>query len=327
MGDVIREKHQAGIEVTRGTDIPATRLVYANITRNVTKPLREFSDRSGTFEDRRRQAFGRLSVAYTASDLATFEDLAWWFQLALKGGVTGVTDGGSPPAYAYTFVPSLATDDLKSITLEKGQGSIVHQSTQVMVNSWTLRIDPDNEGAWIFDAELLGRDFTSASFTGSISDRTTEVIPAPGTKIYIDGTTIGTTQITDRFISASISGNNNIHYKAFAEHVETVAANKVGRGARRHDAQVTLEFDSVAELDDFIAGDQQFIRFESESEDFIHTTVPKSATIDLNGYWTTVGWGDREGNIIATFGIAAFYNASSGYSLSAEIVNALSTLP
>ena len=326
MGDVIREKHQAGIETTRGTGVAATRIVYANIDRQITKPLREFSDRSGTYEDRRRVAFGRLGVGYTISDLATFEDLPWWFQFFLKGGVTGVTDGGSPPGYAYTFVPSLATDDLKSMTLEKGQGSIVYESTQVMGNSWTLRIDPDNEGAWILDGELLGADLVSTSFTGSISDRTTEAIPAPGTKLYIDDATIGSTQITDRFISASISGTNNLYYKGFAEHVNTVAKNKVGRGARRFDAQVTLEFDSAAELTDFLEVDERFIRFESEGT-IIHTTEPKRATIDLNGYWTQISQGDREGNLTATFGIAAFYNASSGYSLSAEIVNALSALP
>ena len=43
-------------------------------------------------------------------------------------------------------------------------------------------------------------------------------------------------------ISASVSGNNNIHYKAFAEDDTSFAANKVGRGQRTFNAQFVLEF-------------------------------------------------------------------------------------
>jgi hypothetical protein len=326
----IRELNQAGIETTRGTDAAATRKVYAVIDKNYNRPVTEFTDRSGTYAGRRRVAYGRPAISFAASDLATFEDLPWWFQLALKGGVAGSGDGGSPVAYTYAFVPSLTTDDLKSITLEFNEAGNPYQSTQVMVNTWTLRIDPDNEGGWMFDAELLGRDWTTASYTGAIADRTTEVIRAPGTKMYLDMATLGSTQLTGKLISASITGNNNLHMKAFAEDDGAWAANKVGRGLRSFDAQFTLEFDSDAQFAQYRATTptELFIRLEREGSQ-IHggTVTNKRARIDMNGYWSTIGWGDREGNIIATFGFQAFYNATSGYDLKAEVVNALSALP
>lgn len=330
--ELIRRLNQAGIESTRGTGVAATRKVYAQINPTFERPIREFADTSGTYAARRRVTYQRQRVAFSATDLLTYEDLPWWFQFALKGGVTATGDGGSPPAYPYIFVPSLSTDDLKSMTLEFMYSGNPYESTQVMLNTWAIRIDPDNEGGWIGDFELLGRDWATTTYTGSIADRTTEVIKAPTTKLYIDagGGTIGTTQVTGRLISATVSGNNSIHFKAFAEDELAFAANKVGRGQRFFDAQITLEFDSDTEFDNFRSSSpvERKIRLQAEGTQ-IHggTVTNKRARLDMNGYWSTIGWGDREGNIIATLGFSAFYNSTAGYDLSAEVVNALSTLP
>lgn len=330
MSDLITQRGQAGIESTRGTEVNATRIIYPVITRTFEKPIREFQDTSGTYEARRRFAQGRERVGFSITDLATFEDLAWWNQLGIKGGVTGgAGDSGSPEMFLYTFTPSLATDDLKSVTLETGDAlssSLQYTSTQAMINSWTIRIDPDNEGGWLYDAELLARNYSQTAHTGSLTDRTTEVIKAPTTKLYIDDATIGSTQVTGKFISASITGNNNIHFKAFAEDEANFAANKIGRGARTFDAQIVLEFDSEAEFAKMRAGTQRFVRIETLGS-VIHDAVTKKAQINMNGYWSTIGWGDREGNIIATFGLMCFYNATSGYALQMVIQNALETLP
>lgn len=324
----ILRRNQAGLEVTRGTGVAATRLVYANITPNFEKPLREFSDTSGTFAARRRKAFQRERATFSLTDLATFEDLAWWMQLGMKGGVAGAGDGGTPIAYTYAFVPSLSTDDIKSMTLEFNHTGNVYKSKQVMLNSWTVRIDPDNEGGWMLDGELLALDMLPSTYTAALTDRTTEVISAPGTKLFLDDATLGSTQKTDSFISASISANQNIHFKAFGEHKKNFAPNKVGRGQRTFNGQVVLEFDSDTEFEKFRSETYRYMRLESEGTQ-IHgsSVVNKRARIDTNGYWETISWGNREGNIIATFGISAFYDAVSGYDLKMEVVNGLLALP
>lgn len=321
---------QAGIETTRGTGVATTRKIYAQVTPSFERPIREFTDTSGSFEGRRRLAYQRQRIKFAITDLLTFEDWAWWNQLGMKGGVAGVSDAGVPPGYAYTSVPSLANDDLKSITLEWNHVGNGYKSTQCMLNTWTIRIDPDNEGGWMLDGELLGRDIVSSSYTGAIGDRTTEVIKAPTTKLYIDDTTIGSTQLQGGLISASVTGNNNIHFKAFAEDELAFAANKVGRGARTFNAQMVLEFDSDVEFQKYraAAGTLRFVRLVTEGTQ-IHGSpnTNKRAQIDMNGYWEAISWGNREGNIIATFGLSCFYNAVSGYSLKAEVLNSLATLP
>jgi hypothetical protein len=320
--------NQAGIESTRGTGVAATRKLYSIITPNYTKALREFTDTTGTFDGRRRKAFQREVVTFGGTDLMTYEDAPWHFLQLIKGGVTGVTDAGTPPAFTRTFTPSLSTDDLAAITLEFNHVGNAYKSTQVMMNSGTIRIDPDNEGAWILDSEYLARDIASTTHTAAITDRTTEVIAAPGTQLYIDDTAagLGTTQVLAKLISASITINNNIHFKGFSENVSNFAANKVGRGLRTADAQIVMEFDSDTEFAKFRAGSDRFVRFKQTGA-IIHDAITSSIQLDINGPWSTISWGNREGNIIATFGLSGYYNVTNAFTFKAVVVNSLTTLP
>lgn len=328
--ETILKIFQAGLESTRGTDVPATRKVYAVLNAAYDRPLTAVTDTSATYEGRRRPSYGRERVSFSAVDVVTFEDLPWWLQMGVKGGVSGSNDGSG--AYTYTFVPSVATDDLKSATFEYGDSGNPYQSTQCMVNQFTLRMDADNdaEPGWMLDLELLGRDRTTTTVTGSITDRSTEVMTARGTKIYIDdaGGTIGTTQLTGALISASFTVNNNIHYKAFAEDTTYVAANKVGRGARTFDAQFTFEFDNDTEFAKYraTAPAQRLIRLERQSAAVIHTTVYKRMRLDMYGYWSSWSEGDRQGNMTCTFGFQGFYDITAAKTFSFACVNALSSL-
>lgn len=328
--EMVLLRAQAGLETTRGTNVAATRKVYAQITPSYDRPLMDFMDTTGTYFDRRRVAYGREKVSFSAVDIATFEDLPWWMGLGLKGGVTG--SGSGSTGYTYAFSPSSATDDLKSITLEFGEPGNPYESGQVMVQSWTLRgdADNDNEPGWMFDASLIGRDWATTTFTGSLSDRSTEVILARGTKIFVDdaGGTIGTTQLTGKLINFSITCDLGLHYKAFMEDESTYAANKVGRGALRVNGQFTFEFDSDTEFAKYraAAGSQRLIRISREGST-IATTYKKTAQVDLYGYWNSYSRGDREGNLTATFGFAGFYDATAAKIIDVSVVNALATLP
>jgi len=334
--EVILLKNQAGIETTRGTNVAATRIVYAQITPSYDKALMEFQDTTGTFYDRRRVAYGREKVGFSAKDIATFEDLPWWASMFMKGGVTGASDSGTPaPGYVYTYVPTAATDDLKSITLEFNESGNPYETGQVMCTQATLRMDADNdsEPGWMLDLELMGRDWATTTYTAALSDRTTEVIMARGTKLYIDdaGGTIGTTQKTGTLINASITFNTGIHFKAFAEDATGYAANKVGRGAYRVDAQFTFEFDSDTEFAKYrlSAPAERLIRLVSEGTQ-IHATpsaANKKMQLDLYGYWSSWSRSDREGNLTAQFGFAGFYNTTAAKMVQLAVTNALSTLP
>jgi hypothetical protein len=322
------EKVQAAIESTRGTDLPATRKVYAVAVGSLNRPVLEPANSTGTFADDGSIAYGRGEVGFTMDADLSYEDIPWWMKLALKGGVTGVTDGGSPPGFTYTFVPTLTADDLNSITMEFGESGLSYAAHQVMVDEWQIAINPDDNPNWRFSANCLGRDWLIEAYTGAISDRAVENISAAGTKLYIDSATIGTTQVTGKFISATITGRNQIHYKGFGEDELWVAANKVGRGKMLFDAEITFEWDADGEFLNYRAanpGVRRFVRIEREGS-IIHTTVKKRVRIDMHGFWTTFSPGDRNGNKIYTLNLSTRLDPTSAYKLSMAIHNALTTL-
>lgn len=325
---------QAGIESSRGVAVAATRKVYAQFTPTYTRTLMDFADTSGTYIARRRAAYGRERVSFSALDIATFEDLPWWLLMAVDGSlVNGSTDGGSPAAYTRLFEPSLDTDELKSFTLEHGEAGNKYQSSQCMTNTLTLRFDADNdsEPGWMIDAEIMALNWEDlGAFTAALPDRSTEVIKARGTKVYIDdeGDTFGDTQLVAGLISASATITQNLHFKAFAEDERTATAGAVGKQQLFIDAQVTVEFDNDAEFGNYRSDEPVLrkIRLEREGS-VIHDAVTNMFQLDIAGYWNSWSRGDRSGNLTATFGLAGFYDIGEGMMFAVNTVNSVAALP
>ncbi len=328
--EIILQRVQAGIETVRGAPVAATRKVYARIAPSYDRTLSAIQDTTGTFQARRRPVYSRARPSFSGTDVVTFEDGPWWALLRLKGGVTPTADLGTPPAQTRVYLPTIAADDLASITMEFNEVGNPYESAQVMCNSWTMRFDSDNdtEAGWMMEADFLARDLAINTYTTALADRTTEVVPARGTKVYMDtSSALGTTQRVGWLISGSISGNNNLHYKAFSEDEIYFAANKVGRGEQTFDAQLTVEFDSDVDFARFRSDTpiQLKVRLEREGS-IIHSTVRKRMRLDIMGYWSSIGWGDREGNITATFNLMGFYDPTLGGTYREEWVNALAAL-
>lgn len=330
--EVSQKRFQAGIETTPGTAVAATRRIPALFAMNLTKPRSTTPDRTGTRKGRQRPAFGRQRVAGTVTDKLSFEDMPWWLQCSVQGDVSAVGDEDeTDEAFTRIYVPSDLGTDLKSFTLEHGEPGNPYESNQVMVQSWTIRLDPDSddEPEWIFEAELLARGWESTTYTSSLPLRVTSPILARGTKLYVDdaGGTIGSTQVVGKLISASISGNNNIHYKAFAEDENDFAPNRIGFGEVTIDAQITMEFDDDVEFAKFrnTTPQQRLVRIAREGA-VIHDDVKELAQIDLYGYWESWTEQEREGNMTATMGLAAYVDASEAVEAVFTVINDVETL-
>lgn len=330
----IFEISQAGLETTRGTAVAATRKLYTNWSPfSYEKEIVFANAQTGTLEPNIDATYRRPSpVGHTGAEQATFEDLPWWLQAALKGGVTGgAGDAGSPPMYTYAFNPSNTADDIKSFTLERGTTTLPYKFNQAMVNQLTIRIDPDNEAAWMLDIEAMSRKPAQTAMTGAISDRTRELIRAPGTQLFVDTTTIGTTQVSGRFIGGSVTIQNSLNFKAFSEDEDDYAANKVGRGMRLVTAQFSFEHDSDTEFANYrdaTAGAplKRKIRVKRIGS-VIHDAVTKDVTLDVYGYWSAAAMDYRENNKIITLTLAGARDATATATIIATVKNALATLP
>lgn len=314
--EVILNKLQVGFETTPGTPVAATRKMYMRTdpAGGVNVPLVWFDDATGSYQGRRRPTKGRTSVAFSGTDLVTFEDIHWWLHMMVEGTPTNTT-GTDPSVLVHEFVPDLDSDTLRSATFEWGDPGNPYEISQVYMNSWTLRgdSDNDNEPGWMLEAEFIGRTFDPTTFTGSLPDRATEVVMARGTQVFIDDAAadVGTTQLLGQLISWSISGNINRHTKAFAEDETYVAAGKTGRQGWTLDAQLTLEFENDDEFEHYRSATpvQRAIRFRREGSE-IATGENKALEIDLFGYWSAVATGDREGNKTITLSLNAGHDTS-----------------
>jgi hypothetical protein len=156
----------------------------------------------------------------------------------------------------------------------------------------------------------------SGQFTAGIADRTTEDIEGAGTVVYFDADSgdIGTTPLSGRMISWSVTFNNNITPKRMQEDVGA-HSKKLGKGPTDVSGQIRVEFDSRAEYDHWANLETQAIRFEqtgSTIDSGAGTT--REARIDVfAAYYDAMTNDDRGSNVTATF---TFY----GYQDAIEIV-------
>lgn len=301
------------------------------------EPL-EFDENAGSYDAWRTFLHGPVSVAGTAEGPASFEDVPWWMQLGVKNAVAATSDAHTTaPAFTRNYVPSAATDDLASTSMQHGVPDNVYESAMVMVPEWTVRGDVDGDASWMFSAALIARSFDHrpAGFTAGVPDREREFIKAAGTKLFIDDTAagIGATQVLARFINFSVTWNNAIAPKRFMEDENAISA-RVGRGPRQITGQVRLEFDSNAEKEKYRTGARRSIRIEREGAQ-IHAVsaspvlpaTNKRVRIDIpNARWLTPSDDPRETNMTLTFGFRAYADDVVGYPARVESVSQLATL-
>jgi hypothetical protein len=173
--------------------------------------------------------------------------------------------------------------------------------------------------------EILG------NFTTGIADRTREMIAGPGTDLYMDATggTIGTTAITGRFISFSVTYNSGLStFKRFMENVDSFTA-KPDLGTRRVTGQIRLEHDRLDQWNLFEAGTARKIRIK-QTGSTIHagTSTTKEATIDIyNAVFSSFSEDTRNSNITATLGFTGFVDTVEGVPWQLQAKNTLATLP
>jgi hypothetical protein len=145
MGEVALRTLQGALETTKGTAKIATRILAAKITGPSFNRNREWVDEDrGSFVRNYRRVSGAKDYGFTLDvEAASYEQLPWFFETAVKGSVTAT--GG-----AITFTPSstgVSGDDLSAATIDFGDDTGMFQMTYCEANSWTLGFDTLAVGA------------------------------------------------------------------------------------------------------------------------------------------------------------------------------------
>jgi hypothetical protein len=258
---------------------------------------------------------------------------AVWKFSATAAGISldrkaGLNDVAATSGTTTTFVKSAW-----GLTISAWVGGWVHFKTGTAGNIGLWREITANDATSLtfaaVTAAVTAADTVDvyAPYTAGISDRTREMIAAPGTTLYLDTGTIGTTLQSGRFISFSITSQINASYKRFLENTST-KSNKMDRGMVRVTGQVRLEFDRRQEWDAFTGLTAEKIRIKqtgSVIDSGAGTT--KSITVDvLNAVFDSPTTDKRGNNVVATFPFRAYVDISAGYPLKVSVKNKQSVL-
>jgi len=325
-------KVQAADEATAGTAVAATAKWNSfNIRPNV-------GDRTIVQPEEDRGSLAMFHTGYTTSLNAnlgnlegdcTYEDVILPALMALETVTpTQPNSATDPNEYLWTFDPSwTAANTAKTFTVEWGDDVQMYESEYVFATG--LTISGETDGAWQISAPLVGRQNTSASFTGSLTDRTLErAIFNKGT-IYFDdsGGTIGTTEFACDLVN--FSWNLPLHFEPF----HGAGGQLYFCGVQEHKVAptltVTMVLDSANKVlmtTDYTAETVQLIR--------VRTT---GAIMDNNAKYINLDGGYRildispleasGGLTLATFTLGAEYDSGLASMFSLNVLNGVSAIP
>lgn len=325
-------KIQIGKEVAAGTAVAATTIWRGEGTLKDDRQIEMVSEDVGLLEPTDRSYVPRLGAQVTLDDTpATFEQLPYLLVACINGITTGTTDtAGSGKVWTFT-APTTTPNTIKTFTIEMGDNQRVDEAEYAFVEE--ISLSGAKEEAVMMSATFRGRQATDAEFTGSLSIPTVEEILFGKGKLYIDPTTIGTTQKTETWLGFSLNipggwkavytGDGNLYFTKIEY---------VGHKDNPITGEITLEHDTVAEAEIGFARSETMrllrMQFLGSALQTSGSFTYKTLRIDLPIKYTEVPeLDDEDGDDIVTLPFQAVYGVTGAIAPSITVVNELTTLP
>lgn len=324
------ETFSAALETTRGTAItpPTHRFNLAGIVKPVMEEFRP-DDRVGQLETGQRSEIVRDDSSIEAEGGVDPNQLQFWFEMMVKGGVTPTTPTNGVLTRLWTYVPTATADNLKSGTFYGGDpgGSVFLQAPYVMLDEISVESDASGTDGVTMSVKGTGRSVTKLA---------TPVVPAavvgplliPGKmQLWIDtSSAIGTTEITGRFVAATVTMMSAVSYKHLARGpVANPTFDHIGRDVRHMELGLKFEVADAVQYDLWKAHTTLKTRLR------LNGPLIESVTPDYYYYaqWDCYGpfkadmdFGDLEGtNRTIELSIQSEYNATLGASWAAYVQN------
>lgn len=293
-GNVRLRAFQLGKETTFGTTVPATRRFGWSFAPTVdphwTFPVSD----TGTLDQALPPYRMAVDVTGQATGPLAFNDIPYLASALVKGGVTP-TGGGAAKTWAFT--PAYTTQDVFEIfTGEWGDETTDQfQYADGVLNQLVLTY-PQDLGPIAVSADYR---FSSVAYpvarTGGLSvDPSLYWAYAADTSLYINDAagSIETTQILNTMHNATVTINNNLDVKRFANGSNTrFQAAGYGRGARSF--EVAFDFAkstaAIAEFTKWLNADpvERFVGIKTVSTTDAQAGTKYSTDIRFAGFWFT----------------------------------------
>jgi hypothetical protein len=327
-------RFQAGKQSAFGTAVAATR-VYPwrgapTIDRQWTDP-----DIDTGFLDRTVPPYVVApELTQAVSGPADYDSLPAVYSAGIKGGVTGV-GGGAAKTWTYQAA-SDGTDPFEYFTVEYGD-EVALDNVQLrdgIIETVTFEM-PEDLGPWTVSPTWR---FGKATYQVTRANLTAPANPiwmyGADTEIFLNDTsgTIGTTKLTDTLHAATITIENSIDQKRFANGSNTrFELAGYGRTARNVTASLTFakQTASIQEVARWLGADPftRYIEIKTTSPTSITGVTKYANSFRFAGRWYTREDGESGGNSRITMELRNFHDAAGlGYPLRTEVVCATATL-
>ena len=269
----------------------------------------------------------------------TFNDLSIRLSAGGKGGVSPTGNGVAGYTWTYTLA-SLTADSFDYYTVETGDDTSDSGGSGILgfggvINNFAMTM-PEDLGPWTVSDDWVFSGATYGNRTGALTVDANPIFAfGADTSFYLNANAgaIGATQISDAVRGASLTINNNLDLKRYANGSNTrFNLGGYGRGPRTIELTLTVEKTAamIAEaitLDDTPVPNR-YIKISCNSTENAGSGGTKAKfEFFLPARLYSVTEGEIGGNTNYTFTYHGFYDSTLVYAFKAIVVNSLSALP
>lgn len=234
----------------------------------------------------------------------------------------------------WEFVRSGTADNLKSATVWWGDPAINQQrSPFVMIDELVIENDASSEDLATLSVKGMGKFPSKVAAPAATVTIAGATFPGQLMQLWIDSgaSAIGTTEITDRLVSAKHTIKTGVKYKYIAKGpTSDLGFSLVGLEKIAHvETELTLEFLDYDEYDQWAAGTDLKVRVRHNGA-LIESVTPdyyNYVEIDTYAPGDELEWGDNEGtNRTITLKFISQYDEDLGSDLRVAVQNERTSL-
>lgn len=319
---------RAALEVTRGTALNPTRILeQTDFSHDPDVATIRPQERRGSFFGYYRATPGREQHAVTFGGNLTYNQAVWLGNVFIKGNLTGTGAGADK---SYPFVPSSATDDMKSATLEWGYDTAL-SATQpgfrlpyVVGDELTMTFDKGSAEGVTFEANMHSPKAATqiTAFGGTPTALTSTAISPVQVQVYIDAATIGST--VDNYVTVAEWNLVNGWTDLDTLNNTTAAQDTFRVNARAFSLDVTRYKINDTELDAYNAKTARKVRIKATGP--VLGSSNYSLILDLYGVWTGYDNASVDGLAMETLTLEPVYDGTATTDFSLTVVSAETTI-
>jgi hypothetical protein len=228
-------------------------------------------------------------------------------------GTALTTPAGATNSRLWTFAPDMTSDTLESLTLYWGDPNVqAFQAAYGLLDE--LKISADAGSADGVTMSITGHaQFPAKTPPSEVPDMVLGTLfPPQGMQLWIDTSTIGSTAIAGRLISAEVTIPSGATYKyQAAGPTGTLTYAAHGRGVRHAEMKLVFEVPDMTQYDQWVAGTTLKARLRFNGA-LIEAGFYEYVEVDIYGPFESHAWGEYEGsNRTIELTILSEYNATA----------------